>query len=288
MTSPSVSKIVRAFDAWQQKRVVVAFPLAVAKRSSDTRAGRLAALMAYYGFLSAFPALLVMVTALGFVLDRRPDLRMRITDSVLSQFPIVGDSVAASAPSPLEGNRLALGIGLVAAIWAGLKAMQASQDAMNELWEVPVSSQPGFFTKRLRSLLMLGLLGVLMLCTTAFSQAPSLIGSARPWAVLLAFLTVLVNIGTFEVAFRVLTVSSVSWRQHLPGACIAGSAYSALQLAGGAYVRHVLAGAQRTYGAFAAIIGLTSWIYLISFVAVTSAQVNVVAARCLWPRSLLK
>jgi uncharacterized BrkB/YihY/UPF0761 family membrane protein len=47
---------------------------AVVKKFSDDQAGQLAALIAYYGFLSLFPLLLVMVTVLGFVLQGDPQL----------------------------------------------------------------------------------------------------------------------------------------------------------------------------------------------------------------------
>lgn len=39
------------------------------KKFSDDQAGSLAALIAYYGFVSIFPLLLVLVTVLGIVLE---------------------------------------------------------------------------------------------------------------------------------------------------------------------------------------------------------------------------
>jgi uncharacterized BrkB/YihY/UPF0761 family membrane protein len=62
-------------------------------------------------------------------------------------------------------------------------------------------------------------------------------------------------------------------------------AYEGLQLLGGFYVGHVLAGAGRTYGTFATVIGLLSWIYLAAHVTLLAAEANVVATRRLWPRS---
>jgi len=41
----------------------------VRKKFSDDQAGNLAALIAYYGFVSIFPLLLVLVTVLGIVLE---------------------------------------------------------------------------------------------------------------------------------------------------------------------------------------------------------------------------
>jgi uncharacterized BrkB/YihY/UPF0761 family membrane protein len=55
---------------------------------------------------------------------------------------------------------------------------------------------------------------------------------------------------------------------------------------GGFYVGHVLKSASNTYGTFALVIGLLSWIYLSVQVTLLTAESNVVATRRLWPRSL--
>ena len=48
--------------------VGVTRPRAVFKKFGEDKAGYLAALVAYYGFFSLFPLMLVMVTVLGYVL----------------------------------------------------------------------------------------------------------------------------------------------------------------------------------------------------------------------------
>lgn len=65
---------------------------------------------------------------------------------------MLGDSIAGVSGQPLTGSASAIVIGLVAALWAGLGAMQAAQDAMNEVWAVARVDHPGFVAKRLRSL----------------------------------------------------------------------------------------------------------------------------------------
>ena len=60
---------VRALDRFQRRHGALGFPLAVVKKFADDQAGHLAALMAYYGFFALFPLLLILVTALGYVLS---------------------------------------------------------------------------------------------------------------------------------------------------------------------------------------------------------------------------
>ena len=79
------------------------------------------------------------------------------------------------------------------------------------------------------------------------------------------------------MGFRALTLADVGWRDVLPGAAVAAVAYEILQQLGGLFIRHVLAHASETYGTFALVIGLLSWIFLVVEVALLSAEVNVVA-----------
>jgi uncharacterized BrkB/YihY/UPF0761 family membrane protein len=72
----------------------------------------------------------------------------------------------------------------------------------------------------------------------------------------------------------------------VPGAVVAGVAAALLQVAGGAIIDSKLKGASQTYGTFAVVIGLLSWLYLQAQVTLFAAEVNVVRSRRLWPRSL--
>ena len=68
---------------------------------------------------------------------------------------------------------------------------------------------------------------------------------------------------------------------------MAGIGYTALQFVGSWYVNRTIKGASDTYGTFAVVIGLLAWLYLLGQLAMLAAEVNVVKARRLWPRSLL-
>jgi uncharacterized BrkB/YihY/UPF0761 family membrane protein len=78
----------------------------------------------------------------------------------------------------------------------------------------------------------------------------------------------------------------VSLRALLPGAVLAALAWALLQWLGGWYVARRLSRASATYGTFALVIGLLSWLYLASTVTLLAAELNVVRSRRLWPRSL--
>ena len=74
-------------DAFQRKHPATGYPLGVVYKFFDDQGGYLAALIAYYGFVSLFPLLLVFTSILGIVLHNNPELENRILDSALSRFP---------------------------------------------------------------------------------------------------------------------------------------------------------------------------------------------------------
>ncbi len=256
------------------------------KKYGEDQGGNLAALVTYYGFLSLFPLLLVALTVLGYVLHANPGLQHDLVNSVLRDFPIIGSQISENVQS-LHGSLPALALGLVATLYGGLGVARAAQDAMNRIWGVPRAERPAFVPRLLRSLEMVGLIGVGAIATTGLSAIASSTAALGPAGrVLLIAGATASNVGLFLVLFNVSTVAETTWRMHVPGAIVAGVLWEVLQSFGGLYVAHSLRGMTQTYGFFAIVIGLLAWIYLEAQVVLLSAEINVVHHRHLWPRSL--
>jgi YihY family inner membrane protein len=281
-----LKRLLRAVDDLQQRHRLLAFPMAVVKKYGEDQGGQRAALLAYYGFFSLFPLLLVAVTVIGFMLHGRGDLGQRIVDSAVAQFPVIGHDISDNvSQSRLRGSGLALAVGALFALWGGLGVAEAAQAAMNGIWNVPRRRYPSFLLRRLRGLAWLVILGGGLLLASVVSGFAAAADTAWSGPAGVAAST-LVNMLLFLVGFRVLTVRNVSLRTLLPGAVLAALAWALLQWLGGWYVARQLNRASATYGTFALVIGLLSWLYLASTVTLFAAEVNVVLARRLWPRSL--
>ncbi|HWE32790.1 MAG TPA: YihY/virulence factor BrkB family protein [Solirubrobacteraceae bacterium] len=273
----------RKFDRHQQQSRWLRIPLAVVKKFGDDGAGSLAALVAYYAFFSLFPLLLVAVTVLGFVLQGDPSAQQSVKQSVLGQFPGIGSQISNGT---LQGHSLALVIGIVTSLLAGLGVTQAAQNAVNQVWAVPRKRRPSFFGSRLRSLILLLSLGGLFLIGTLASGLVSG-GLSGPLLTVLGILvSVTINFALFETAFKVLSAIDVSWRTLIPGALFAAIGWEALQVAGGIYIHHVVSKSTATYGTFALVIGVLAWLHLGAQLTLYGAEINVVLARRLYPRSL--
>src|SRR5580765_1729051 len=91
----------------------------------------------------------------------------------------------------------------------------------------------------------------------------------------------------FVIAFRMLTSRDVSFREVLPGALLAGGAFFVLQLISALIISRYLGKAQGTYGSFATVITILWWFYLQAQITLLGAQLNVVLAARLYPRSLI-
>jgi YihY family inner membrane protein len=281
----SVHGVLDRVDRYQREHRLPGYLFAVNKKYSEDQGGYLAAVMAYYGFFSLFPLLLVLTTILGYVLHGHPKAEKTVIDSALGQFPVIGPQLAAGH---LAGNATALVLGTIAALWAGMGVFLAAQSAMATLWGIPFARRPSFLGQRLRALGLLALLGGGVLTTSTLSGLGTF--GARygiAWKLGSLALSLALNFLLFWAAFRFLTSNDISWSHLRGGAIAAAIAYEVLEAIGGYYVGHVVKTASNTYGTFALVIGLLTWIYLASHILLLTAEGNVVAARGLYPRSLL-
>lgn len=275
----------RALDAAQQRHRVLALPLAVVKKFGEDNGGQLAGLIAYYGFFSLFPLLLVLVTVLGLVLHGDSSLQQKILDSSLASFPVIGTQIRNNIHS-LNGGALPLAIGLAGALLAGLGVTRATQTAQDRLWDVPTDGRRSFVGSRLRGLALLSMLGGTVVVTTVLDGF--VVAGQGVLATLVALAASLVlDLGLFVAAFVLLTSYPATVREILPGAIVATVAWEALQHAGSYLVVHQLRHASDTYGLFAFVIGTLAWLHLGAQMTLYAAELNVVRSRKLWPRALL-
>ena len=282
-----VERLLRRVDRFQQSNRPIAFTFGVVRKFGDDRAGSLAALIAFNAFLAVFPLLLLLTTVLGFVMDRNSSIQHSILNSALRDFPIVGQQLTQSI-HPLRGSTIALVIGGLGLLWGSLGLSQAGQYAMNEVWNVPDVERPGFVPRLVRSLALIGVLGLGVMVTTLVSGVAALASGTPITRLVVPALSVGVNVGLFALAFRILTAGRVGTRDLLPGAIVGGVGWSILQMVGALLVGHNLRHASQVYGYFASVLGLLSWLYLGAQLALYAAELNVVKARRLWPRSILQ
>lgn len=281
-----IEQALRAVDRFQQRHGLLGFPIAVVKKFGDDEAGKHAALLAYYGFLSLFPLLLVFVTLLGYALANNKALQEQVIDTLVSQFPVFGSQIKDSIAT-IQGSGVGLVVGIVGTLWGGLGITQSAQDAMNAVWNIPRRQRPNYWFRLARGLVSLVLVVVFVFAATALAQLGR-IGSGIGGRLLPFAGSLLLNLLLMIALFQVLTGMWVPWRRLLPGAVCGAVAWTALQTLGVYIVDRQFQQANLIYGVFAVVIVLLSWMYLSAQLLLYAAEINVVLARRLWPRSLLQ
>ena len=277
--------LLRRFDDYQQARPVLAMPLGIVKKFGDDEGGSMVSLIAYRAFFSLFPLLLLMTTILGYVLAGNEKLREEVVSGTLSQFPIIGNQLQGGE---LHGSGVALAVGIVGSLLAGLGVVLETESTFNRCWDVPKTDERGFLGSRLRAVGLLLVLGGLAVVSTVVSGLAAggadFLGAGGEVAGL-GIATVL-NLFVFGTVFRLLTTDTVATGALIPGIVVATIGWEILQLAGGWYISHQVKNASAVYGTFALVIGLLAWIHLGATFLVLGAETNVVRARKLWPRPL--
>jgi len=223
---------------------------------------------------------------LGVVLEGRPELQQQVLQSTLAQFPVIGDQLG--EPEQLSGGAVALVVGIVGALYGGLGVGQALQNAMDSVWAVPRNNRRDPFRSRIRSLLLLVILGSVAIAATVLSavgRSADTFGIFGKAGIVVAAVAINVAIGL--VAFRVTTARDVSYLQVLPGALAAAVMWQLLQWFGAGYVSHTVKSASATNSVFALVLGLLAFLYMVSASLVLCAEVNVVRVDRLYPRALL-
>jgi YihY family inner membrane protein len=282
-----VEKAVRRVDAVQRRHKAPAFVVGLIKKYGDDNGGVLVANLAHSGFVSLFPLLLVLVTLLGLVASNNPAVRHQVLDAVAHQVPIIGDQLTGSVQQLRRSSIIGLVAGLVVLTWGATGLAQAGLFTMEQVWNLPGPARPGYVQRLGRAVAFLAVLGFGVVVTTGltslglYGHGPGLLAVAG------AVLVAAANIAMFVLSFRVLTPKGVPTRKLVPGAAAGGLAWTVLQALGTYVVGH-LRDTNAVYGAFATVLVLLGWISLSVAITVYAAELNVVLARRLWPRSIVQ
>jgi YihY family inner membrane protein len=280
-----VERVVRRVDLFQQGHPVLAFPFAVVQKYGNDQAGGKAVVVAYYGFFSLFPLLLLLTTITAFALPDDPALQRQVLKSALDNFPVVRD-VLHPNEEPLTGSALGVAVGVVGLLYGTQGLGQACLNALNTVWNVPYRDWPNFWSRRLRGLAIIGALGIGTIVATGLAALGTQLGHGTLFDVWTIAASTVVNFWIFCLAFFLLVSERQSWKDVLLGAGLATVFWEVLQAVGAWYVHRTIAHATPIYGFFAVVIGLLVWLFVGAQLTLLAAETNVVRRHRLWPRSL--
>lgn len=280
----TIKRLIADIDGWQRRHRAPAVAYGVTKKFGDDNANLFVVALGWYGFTAIYPLLLVVITVFGFVGEGSLGTGIVRT---LHQFPVIGSQFnPGGGGSSLHGSSLGLIIGVVGLVYGAQGVTQTAQQAMARVWNVPDTERPGFMVRLARSLAGLAAIGGAFLANAILAPIAAGHGIAVYLRILIIAGMLLLNCGFYLAAWRALTAAQVSWSQLVPGCVAAAVGFTALITVGAGLVQHQLRHSSATYGAFAAVIGLVTFLLLLAKLTLYSAEMNPVLARGLWPRAL--
>jgi YihY family inner membrane protein len=282
-----VEKAIRKLDATQRRYTPTAFVFGVVKKYGDDNGGVLASNLAYSAFLSLFPLLLILVTILGLIASVNPSFRTQVLNAVAGQVPLIGNQLTTNVQQLQRSSVIGLIVGVIGLIWGASGLAQAGLFTMEQVWNLPGPARPGFLQRLGRAGLFLCLLGGGVIVTTGLASLTTYLHNGLAFKLPIELATAAFNAGMYLGAFRALTPKGVPTRKLLPGAITGGICWTVLQVLG-TYLVHRFLHSDSVYGVFGTVLGLLAWITLAVQVTVYSAEINVVLARRLWPRSIVQ
>jgi hypothetical protein len=176
-------------------------------------------------------------------------------------------------------------IGVLGLLYGAQGVTQTAQTTMAQVWNVPQMKRGGFLPRLGRSVAGLVIIGGAFVVNAFVGTFIGGHGQALWLRIVLTAGLVALNVGLYYAAFWFLT-PPVPDRRLLPGAIVGAVGFTALTTIGTGLIEHQLSHASATYGAFASVIALVTYLLLLAKITVYAAELNPVVTRHLWPRAL--
>lgn len=280
-----IRRAAKTIDTWQQTRGFLSFPYAVIKKYGEDSGGFHAALLTYYGFVSLFPLLMVLVTVVQLLFRNDPAFQQEISQSIGRFFPLVGSELQQNIHG-MKSVGIGLAIALLFTLYGARGGADAFRFAIDNMWQIPKNKRAGFPKNILHSLAIIAAGAAGFGATVAVSAFTASLGHAI-WAKVVA------NILGFGImtlvlgyAYRIAAGGRLRLRYMLLGATIAAAAIQLLLSFGSILLAHELHNLSSLYGTFAVVLGMLFWMYLLAQVVLLAAAIDTVRHFKLWPRSL--
>jgi YihY family inner membrane protein len=250
----------------------------MSERYAEDGGGYLAAAIAFYGFLSLLPLILLALSVIGFVLAARPELQAEMQDAVAASIPGIRSLVGRNLARIAEVRAGSGVIGLVGLLWTGSAVVGAGRNTVRRVFrEGPPA---GGFADRAWILGVTVGLGSLALLGTGLAAVAVSLDAEGPLGVVLRVGGPLVafglDLGLFLLTYRVLARGGSSFRRLLPGALFAAIGWTLLKLVGTWYATTTVERSGSVYGPFAATVGVLLILYLAARLFVYGAELNAV------------
>jgi membrane protein len=245
-----------------------------------------AAAMSYFGLLTLFPALLVLL-ALGNNFDLGKEMLNRAVDVYPGSREFLGTTIRSLESVGPTVILTCIGV----TVWAGSWVFNVVERAINRLWGTKPRT---FLHGRGLTLALIGGIGVLLIASVLLTYVLvalremssrltprqlervtmlAVAGNAF-WQIIFTLVSIAVTITLFTLVYRVTPSGRVTLRDSIPGAVVAGLLWEAAKyiFASSLHYFHY----DQIYGSVGAVVAVLTWSYVSSLILLFGAQLSVV------------
>jgi len=226
--------------------------------------------MAFYGFFSMFPLLLILVTFGGSFLESA-QAQEQVLDFLVGIFPISGEVIEKNIHQVLNARGSVRSFSTIALAWSGSAIFAILARNIDFAWAT--AKQRPFLTRRLIALLILFVLVVLMVLLMTANTLTRLLpeelnGAAQVLLQMRYFSQFAVWISLFVsllTLYRWVPNTFVRWTEGAWGSLFASTAIVVTTFGFTWYIRNGFINYSLVYGSLGAVAALLFWTYLLAF-----------------------
>jgi membrane protein len=255
------------------------------KEFNDDHLTDLAAALTYYGVLSIFPMIIVIVSALGLI---GHSATQPLIHNLSTVAPGPARQIFTSAIRNVQSHQAAAGVlfivSLLGALWSASGYIGAFMRASNAVWDVD-EGRPFYKTVPLR--ILVTIIAVILITASALAvvltgslahKVGNLIGlgssavtvfDVAKWPIMLLFVALILSI----LYYAGPNVRQPGFRWVTPGSALAVIAWLIVSGAFALYVAS-FSSYNKTYGALGGVIAFLVWLWLSNVVILFGAELN--------------
>jgi len=247
-----------------------------------------AAAISYFGLISFFPLVLVLITVVSYFLEL-PIAQKQVLDLIVANAPTAGDLVRGNMEQILRYRNTVGLLAILGFFWSASAVFSTIDRALNRIWDVK-ELRP-YWRSKLLSIVVIIAIGGLVIGSVAITALVNLLRgvvlpflasqfgvSLGPWRAVVFMIPYVSNFMLFMFVYGVFPHTRVNWLHIWPGALLAAVVWEQAKTLFTDYLA-TFGSRNLVYGSVGTIIALIMWFYISALILLMGAEISAAYSR---------